>query len=466
MSSQLTLSFFPTRSTEGLALQRLFVPCAERLGFCVKTITNRSPLKYSEACANDDVVVLDASIERTGEHNYDIVTTYPLDHLLVVSRTYLPFNFYGLRDEIWDFDKNTFIYGTAFYSQTKSNQEIVRWLDLQLRDLLAILPRPASERGGPLAMARAMQPSLDKQDERRSKSGQIFISYRSKDDKKVEQVKRRLEAGNFPNMPRTKVRYFPPGMLSDEVMTEQRRWQILSMLDRFIGPASEVWIYETEDYYDSWWTIGELAILAYRKDLGYRGKQPPQLKILNPKTHEVYDASADFLPIMTEEQKKRRARWFSTADTAQGLELSAGIASGAQNPLLRWLPYYKDHVWKEEFWKYPMLDCGCCRQIGHRRNRFDVDNFLWSRDPAINRFTPDQLQAAIFRKSISCPNCGAIYRLEEAPPHYIYIGNMGIPTQRLFNAWKEIFGFQPSDPNETNLLKLPVYRLVQSNLHS
>ena len=461
MSSKLSLTFFQTRSESGTHLQELFLPLAEELGFRVKLVgNNRSPMIYSQACANDDVVVVDASIEKVDRHNYDIITSYPIDHLLVVSRNYLPFNFYGTREEIWDDDQQTYIYGTAFYGQEIDNYDILKWLELQLKDLISTLPRPSSQRGGPLALTRAMKPSLDKQDARRNRSGEVFISYRSKEHYDVERLKRQLENGYFSSdLPRMRVRYFPPGMLSDEVMTEQRRWQILSMLDRFIGSASEVWIYETDDYYNSWWTLGELLILSYRQVENFRGRKPPKLRVFSPYEWSVQDASRNFLPKITKEQMKRRARLFATTDTSTGLELSAGIGSASRNSILGFLPYFRDHVWTEEFWKYPIIDCGACRSIGNAKNRFNIDDFLTSNDPGINRLSPQNLTAAIIDGKISCPNCGTSYDLEAAPPHYLYIGNMGLPTTKLFKAWIDIYGLQPTDSQERNLLCLPVYRL-------
>lgn len=247
MSTQPTLAFFPTRSSDGIALSEHFVPLAKKLGFDVKC-PKTTAIEYADACWNEDVVVLDASVENKGQHNYEIIFPTPLDHLLVVSRTYLPLNFYGLRDSIVDPARNTLIYGTPFYPNSQTNEDLLRWLDLQLQDLLPSLPRSKQERGFWGTMFKGYSHSLDTLDLRRNQSGQIFISYRSQDSEKVEQLKQRIEQGEFHNGQPRIVRYFPPGALSDEVMTEQRRWQILSMLDRFISPASEVWVYETKDY--------------------------------------------------------------------------------------------------------------------------------------------------------------------------------------------------------------------------
>ncbi|ELR98910.1 hypothetical protein [Gloeocapsa sp. PCC 73106] len=99
MSAKPTLAFFPTRSSEGIDLQEQFVPLAEKLGFEVQT-PSATQSNYCSACLNSDVVVFDASIEEEGQHNYANATTQQIamDHILVISRTYLPINFFGLRD--------------------------------------------------------------------------------------------------------------------------------------------------------------------------------------------------------------------------------------------------------------------------------------------------------------------------------------------------------------------------------
>jgi hypothetical protein len=113
-----------------------------------------------------------------------------------------------------------------------------------------------------------MSTAADKQDTRRNQSGQIFISYRNTDNVplEIDKLAKRIMQGEFHDIAPS-VRYFPPGVLSEEFMPEQRRWQILSWIDRFIGPATEIWIYETKEYYNSWWTIGELATLTEGSNL-------------------------------------------------------------------------------------------------------------------------------------------------------------------------------------------------------
>jgi uncharacterized protein YbaR (Trm112 family) len=382
----------------------------------------------------------------------------PLDHVLVVSRNYLPLNFYGARDAIFDRESGADIYGTAFYPGSISNDQILRWLYLQLLDLLPSLPRPDEEKGLLGTNFVAMPNSVDNVDLRRRQSGEIFISYRSYDHKGVEALKRKIEGDRRSGLFR-RVRYFPPGLLSDEILTEQRRWQLLSMIDRFIGPASEIWIYETENYYDSWWTLGELATLAYRREEGYRKKSPPKLRIYDPKTETVRDAPPDYLPVMTTAQCRRMARWFSNSDTAQTGPESLPVMRLLQFiPLVRRFKYIQDHVWSDEFWRHPILDCKVCRQIGKDRNRFDVEAFLWTQYKGISRFTPEEMNVFLERGEVICLACKTAYPFVESLPHYLWM--RVIHGHRTGEYLKVLFDIEADDPDEFSLLPLPTWRLV------
>src|SRR5207249_1455274 len=104
-----------------------------------------------------------------------------------------------------------------------------------------------------------------------------------------------------------------PGELaySNELLTEMRRWQVLSTLDRWIGAADEVWVYNTDDYLDSWWTQGEIVTIAYRKAAG---SYYPKLRVYDYKSGTLIDPPAIYLPQMTKVQVRRMARWFANTD--------------------------------------------------------------------------------------------------------------------------------------------------------
>ncbi len=467
-STQPTLAFFSTRSPNGISLAKLFKPEAEKLGFNIKIFNTSTSDKYLNACKFCDLVVLDASIENEGEHNYVYAFPIPVEHLLIVSRTYLPLNFYGERDSISDSRDGSLIYGAPLHPGFQSNENILHWLILQLQDLLPSLPRPLRDKGDQIM--EVMSRASDIRDQRRKRDGEIFISYRSQDSKQVKHLEERIQNGTFPEGRSKKVRYFPPGFLSEEIMTEQRRWQVLSMIRRYMSPADEVWIYETKEYYNSWWTLGELTVLAYwRTEGGSREKNPPKVKIFDPKTDTVRDTHRDYLPKMSDKQVTRMARFFANSDAAQmGPEyfVAARVLANAlpkdSHPEV--LGILQDHVWTDKFLKYPILDCRYCRQIGKNLNQFDVESFLWHKDLGFHYLTPNQMKVAVEQRKVTCPGCKTLYRLENAPSHYHWMPvRYGISTGDL---WMKIFDMQTDEIEDASLIRLPTYSIKEQNKSS
>jgi len=456
MNSLPTLSFFATRSKDGLELIDRLQGVAQTKGFKLKLFREgASGTDYVRECSNADVVVLDATIERAGQHNYGFTMPLPLDHVLVVSRTPLPLNFYGLRAEITRTDGRS-ICGAPGYGQALSNPDIVEWLIAQLESLRPDVPRQARDKGYFRAL-RSMQTSLDRLDEQRRATGNIFISYRSCHFDRVARLR-----DNVAREGQRPVRFFPPGILALDLLTEQRRWQILSMIDRFVGPAEDVWIYETEDYYNSWWTLGELVTLAYRRCGGYRGKPPPRLSRIEPTTGKLSPLSDDFLPRLTEAQRRRMARLYVNSDSAQvAPEAVVTMRVLSQVPLIGRLRYLHDHVWSDLFWRHPILDCWCCRRIGERKNDIDIDAFLALQDPGAHRLSPEMMLEALAAGELVCPGCRRTYRIEAAEPQYVWVCNAnGHPVGRYFAA---LMGLAPPEHDETSIVMLPSFRLLDSS---
>ncbi len=177
-----------------------------------------------------------------------------MDQILVVSRTYLPINFPGLRQG-----------GAPSYPRSFTNDDILHWLEPQLVELSKTQPR---KKLGLIGYFGAVSTSLDRANDIRRQEGQIFISYRSHSFQEVGLLARRLAGGEFHSEPKT-VRIVPPGALAyeNELLTAHRRWMLQVTLEYWISAAEEVWIYHTDDYFGSWWTLGEIVhILNSAKD--------------------------------------------------------------------------------------------------------------------------------------------------------------------------------------------------------
>jgi hypothetical protein len=214
------------------------------------------------AILSDDLVFLDASREAE-RHNYRQFSQMAIyrPHVFICSRSYLPFNFQPIHPG-----------GAApeWYPQRKSNKEILQSLfgpvsqggpEPAVDDFLNNKPErdPRSVAASGFKQIREnlayVKGARHREILRRKKQGEIFISFRGKYFQAVQELDAQVQAAAAPGSAPT-FRYYPPGGLSSLIMSEQMRWSLLSMIGRHIAPAREFWIYDTPDYFDSWWTTG------------------------------------------------------------------------------------------------------------------------------------------------------------------------------------------------------------------
>jgi len=435
MTTQSKISFFTVGNPEGRRLKEMFLETISReFDLNVQFVEGGTQLEVHKSCISDDLVIFDASIEDG--HNYAAATAQPMtmDHVLVVSRTYLPLNFYGLRGSgAPEFPHRT----------TQSNEEIIEWLHAQLSDLINCPPRPDS-RKGVFGSFRSIRESLNKQDAKRKTRGQIFLSYRSRYLPGIEKLRSQIEKGDFHGGQRRTVFFLTPGELvyEDEILTEQRHWQLASMIDWKIGSAEELWVYETEDYFDSWWTLAELATVAYRRSCG---TSTPKIRLYDPNHEILRDSSSDFLPVMSSVQKRRMARWYANTDPGtMGPEALTPMRFYSQLPLIGRLSYFNDHVWSEEFWSTLLMPCEHHKEPTPRPRTLNLDNFLWLSDPGLVRIPPSEFDSASHCWEITCPICGTPYNITLDPyPRYL---------------WMPVRVGRPTGPDGTSLIELPIYR--------
>jgi len=439
MTTQLKISFIAVSNPEGRRLKEMFLETFSReFALNIQVLERATQLEFHKSCINDDLVIFDASIEEG--HNYAAATAQPMtmDHVLVVSRTYLPLNFYGLRGN-----------GAPEFPHrmTQSNEEIMKWLRAQLSELVALLPR-SNNRKGLFGSFLTMRESLNKQDANRKARGQVFLSYRSRYVGAVETLKLRIDNGDFHGGQRRSVFFLKPGELvyEDEILTEQRHWQLASMIDWKIGSADELWVYETDDYFDSWWTLAELATVAYRKAAG---TDAPKVRLYDPTRAALRNSPSDFLPVISSEQKRRMARWYANTDPgSMGPESLAQMRFLSQLPLIGRLSYFNDHVWSEEFWSTLILPCDRHRGHAPRSGTFDLDDFLWLSDPRLVRLPLTQLDSVSRCWEVTCPECQTPYKITLDPyPRYL---------------WMPVRVGRPTGPDGSSLMELPIYRLGEA----
>ena len=93
------LTIFTTRSSHSAALSEAITRSAKTIGFdCIET-PQPSQEAVVAACLGDGALVFDATIEPDGSNIYSdaLYALLSIDYNLVVSRTYLPANFLGVR---------------------------------------------------------------------------------------------------------------------------------------------------------------------------------------------------------------------------------------------------------------------------------------------------------------------------------------------------------------------------------
>ena len=218
------------------------------------------------SCYNDDLVIFDASIEGKNHewNNYRLANALqcPLEHILVVSRTYLPINIYTYKTGGFP----------TYKQQTLSNEEILSWLGNELSQINFRHLRRRDSKGIKNAVNYLKQSKAD-HDSLRAAETSVFISFRTKyaqkEDKSdykysVSELARRIEEGCY-GKPRT-VKYLDNGSLvfNTELLTQWKAWQLLCIIAReYIAYFDEMWIYASDDYLNSWWTMGEQILFSY-----------------------------------------------------------------------------------------------------------------------------------------------------------------------------------------------------------
>lgn len=303
------ISIFPIKSSEssdlGLNIERIFHSFYDSNGVSGNDVQIRiynrfvqevTQQDFMDACLNDDIVIVDATREGINNevNNFDIINELPksLEHVWIVSRNYLPINLYGIDDG-----------GYPSYKRGRmSNKEIEEWIKLKCAQLDFHSSRPEDEKG-----ITGFHIASDKAKEKyyRTKNEQIniFISYRTKYENRsedflkkgymftVSELVENLNKGVYHNGTNKTAKYLDDGNLvySSELNTKQRAWQLLTIIDReYISHCDEFWIYGSDDYLDSWWTLGELIMYSYLnyRNIDNRGKNTPRkIMFYNPLTN-------------------------------------------------------------------------------------------------------------------------------------------------------------------------------------
>ena len=281
------------------------------------------------ACLYSDTVIFDGSIEDgifdQYQFAYDLMKH--LDHVLIISRTELPYNFEGQRKggapswikiggDLNELDSVT--------DPEQANAHILEWLGYTLERLE--LPRSNKPKEAPsitncLEIITQMMEESDKHMEA-LEGPSLFISYLSKDYKILKDHFQEIE--EHTGVLKESFHYFAPGKVATEFMTEQRRWEIVSITDREIHKCTSILIFQTDGYYCSWWTMGELISISYRFHECWDKCPTVYIAKAHRNSKGIYEFTwkalntpeekQEFFPGISEGQKRRLARRFANSD--------------------------------------------------------------------------------------------------------------------------------------------------------
>jgi hypothetical protein len=430
----LTATIFPTTSAEGVELLEAVLPITQALGVDTKVIRNPTQTQMTHACAKDDVVLIDATVEPDGSHNYAAMTAQPtaMDHVLVMSRTYLPLNFYGLREG-----------GAPSYPLRFTNSQIVSWLEGELEDLLSSQPRQWWKKSL-LGSISTSWSDVNKAAARAQDRYQVFISFRNNDFAKVNKFKERLESGEFHDGRPQGVRLFEPGALTfqDEVLSAFQRWHVVSIVEERLRTCREMWVYEGSQFYNSWWTRGEIVLLAYYQALN---GHHPTLQIFKPDQNgQVISEPRGLVPEISHEQKRAMDRLFSNTGRHAGAETARSTRELAELPILRNYKFFNDEVFSLSFLRVPLLE----EQVSAAKSKIDVDEFLAMNEPPLRPVPKHILDEA--ERSGRAVDGDYEIRVEPNPRFIWYATRMG-----------KLNG--PEDTGELTIARQSVYRASRMN---
>ena len=158
-------------------------------------------------------------------------------------------------------------------------------------------------------MEKMMVASLEIPKKKTVKKKSVMISYRNMYASEVKALMERNEKEE-----NIEVKALPPGSLCGdyEAHTPMRRWMLVGLLEDHLRTV-EVWVYLTEDYTESWWTLAELVMTA---NLNYERKNGKKIliRVYDPNKEDFLPENkipSSLLPQITEEHHKKLARYLS-----------------------------------------------------------------------------------------------------------------------------------------------------------
>jgi hypothetical protein len=309
-----SLTVFPAPTESGYQLAQRVLRVAAEFGYQGRMEDEYSLRTGNRACYCDDLVVYDLTVTEGQVGAYRaLVPAYTwLDHVLIVSRTPIPMNLLPVRPggappypypmtRLPDGSPVRFPAFTIFGESrgewiAEDDHSLLDWLRRQLHDLQRHpagprLPREPSFR--PLWPAsrevRRFTEEMSKRHYAARLRDEAFVSYRSRVYDDVLRLATAVAKAPVPGSERRSLRIVSPSefALERELLSAGSRWMVLSFLRLLIRASQELWVYRTDDYLASWWTLAELIVAgALQED---PQGLAPQVKVFNPDRQALAD---------------------------------------------------------------------------------------------------------------------------------------------------------------------------------
>jgi len=298
------ITYFAPSTQRG---KNLFEAISKKINHPIKVYYSEESTQtdFLLAIHTSDVVIVDCTIpdhlDKSSISVYPLLTAQVniLDHIIVVSESQLPLNITPSRgiyphadDETTTAEQIVSGIGTIV-EQVIKNDTYPRLTHKNIEGLLK----------DQMGMEQMLTDSLDIKSQRPHNKPLVMISYRNSHCKEVE-----LFIQEIIGQGKIDIKVLPPASLCGEreAHTPMRRWMLVGLLDDHIREVDEVWIYETEDYLNSWWTIAELVMTA---NINYHNSKQIKVKVYNPNTSSFYDeVPSKYNVTITDQQHQRLAR--------------------------------------------------------------------------------------------------------------------------------------------------------------
>ena len=326
-ASRPTMTIFAAPGESGWQLAEKMQAIGYELTFNATISTEYTPRAGMRACFCDDVVVFDLTATPEQAATYRALPSHYTfcDHALIVSRTPLPLNLLPVRAggapaypypviKLPDgtpvrFPDFTIFGGPSREWIEEGDHSILHWLRAQLEDLRC---RPLGRRLPLKPSFRPLWPlslevwrfmgEMSQQHYSQRVENRVFVSYRTHAYDNALKLAASASRGDFGGVGAKDLRIVSPSELAmeRELLSAGRRWMVLSFLRMLIRNAPEFWVYRTDDYLMSWWTLAELVMAAV---ISNDKKFVPRMRIYDSADQRLIDDVATFRIRMTCRQR-------------------------------------------------------------------------------------------------------------------------------------------------------------------